>query len=115
MTNQYLGSGFDDFLEEEDILEECTAEAMKRVIAWEIQQALAETQLTKARFAIEMHSSRSQVDRLLDPANTSLSLKTLAAAAQIIGKQVNISFTDIPTAKEGEEIRKTYKQQTSRA
>lgn len=101
MSNQYLGSGFDDFLDEENILEECTAEAMKRVIAWEIQQALTDAKLSKTGFAKEIHSSRSQVDRLLDPTNTSLSLKTLAAAAQAVGKQVNISFTDLPAAKEG--------------
>lgn len=101
MTNQYLGSGLDDFLDEENILEECTAQAMKRVIAWEIQQALVEAKLSKTGFAREIHSSRSQVDRLLDPTNTSLSLKTLAAAAQAVGKQVSISFTDLPAAKEG--------------
>lgn len=96
MDNLHMGSGFDDFLEEEGILEECTAEALKRVIAWEFNQAMEKEHITKTKLARDIHSSRSQVDRLLDPTNTSLSLKTLAAAAQAMGKHIEINITDLP-------------------
>jgi len=96
MENKSIGSSFDDFLEQNDLLEECTAAALKRVIAWQINESMQLMHLTKSQLAEEMHTSRSSLDRLLDPANTSLSLKTLANAANAMGKQVQISLVDAP-------------------
>ena len=69
MTNPHLGSTFKSFLEEEGILEEVEVLAQKRVIAWQIEQAMEEQGITKVEMAERMHTSRTQVDRLLDPDN----------------------------------------------
>ncbi len=70
--DQYTGSDFDEFLAEEGILEEVTARAHKRLLALQLQDAIEATQLTKTELAERMQTSRSQLDRLLDPENTSI-------------------------------------------
>ena len=92
MKKKHIGSSFDKFLEEENCLEEVTALAIKRVIAWQIKQAMKEHRLTKAAMAKTMKTSRSQLDRLLDPNNSSLTLGTLASVARILGKQVEFKL-----------------------
>jgi predicted XRE-type DNA-binding protein len=92
MTNEHIGSSFDDFLAEDGILETVTARALKRVIAWQIEQAMKESHLTKADLAEAMHTSRSQLDRLLDPDNESLTLSTLTSAARALGKGVEVKL-----------------------
>lgn len=94
MTNKYIGSDFDDFLEEEGLLSEVTAESLKRVIAWQIQNFLDENELKKTAFAKTLKTSRSQLDRLLDPEKTNLELKTLVSTAKAMGKHVEIRFVD---------------------
>jgi antitoxin HicB len=84
----------EDFLKEEGILEECTNTAMKRVIAWQVEQAMQERGLTKAAMAQQMHTSRAALDRLLDPENTSVTLNTLQRAAAVVGKRVQITLED---------------------
>ena len=92
--NKHIGSTFDDFLEEENLLVETSAEALKRVLAWQISDYLEEHQITKTLFAKQMKTSRSQLDRLLDPQNTNISLKTLVGTAKAMGKHVEIRIID---------------------
>ena len=88
------GSSFDSFLEEEGILEEVEARAIKRVIAWQLEQAMKERHITKKAMAQSMGTSRSQLDRLLDPNNTAVHLKTLSRAARLIGKRLSVTMDD---------------------
>lgn len=92
MKNERIGSSFDDFLAEDNLLEEVTARAIKRVIAWQIKQAMKESHLTKAAMAKVMNTSRSQLDRLLDPNNSALTLGTLASVARVLGKRVEFKL-----------------------
>ena len=93
MAKKNIGSSFDDFLKEEAMLEEVTAVAMKRVIAWQIAQEMKVQQLTKTALAKRMHTSRAALNRLLDENDSSLTLTTLASAAAALGKKVNLQFT----------------------
>lgn len=90
--NPHEGSSFDDFLREEGIYEECTAKALKRVLAWQIEQEMKSKHISKTAMADLMHTSRSQLDRLLDPDNTGVSLDTLYRAAAAIGRSLNMSL-----------------------
>lgn len=86
MNNQYIGSNFDTFLEEEGILSEVEAIAIKRVIAYQIQEAMNQAGLSKSEMAKRMNTSRSSLQRLLDPKNSSLNLQTITKAALVLGK-----------------------------
>lgn len=90
--NKHIGSSFDSFLEEENILAKTTAEALKRVITWQIKNFLETNHITKSTFAQQMKTSRSQLDRLLDPENTTISLKTLVSTANAMGKHIEIKI-----------------------
>ena len=90
MNNPHVGSSFDDFLAEDGLLSECQAEAMKRVIAWQIGQYLESKGVNKSAFAKLLGTSRSQLDRLLDPDNAGVNLKTLAHAAEVMGKKLEL-------------------------
>jgi DNA-binding Xre family transcriptional regulator len=92
MSKKNIGSRFDDFLEEEAILEDATAVALKRVIAWQIAEEMKAQQITKTELAKRMHTSRAALNRLLDEADPSLTLTTLASAAAALGRKVNIQF-----------------------
>jgi len=92
MAKKNIGSSFDDFLKEEAILEEVTAVAMKRVIAWQIAREMKVQQLTKTALAKRMHTSRAALNRLLDENDSSLTLTTLASAAAALGKKVNLQL-----------------------
>jgi antitoxin HicB len=93
----HSGSSFDSFLQEEGIRDEVEAVAIKRVLAWQLEQAMKEQQKTKQAMARELHTSRSQLDRLLDPRNVSVSLDTMARAAKALGKSLVIRITDMNT------------------
>lgn len=93
------GSAFDSFLEEEGIREEVEAIAIKRVLAWQLEQAMRRQQKTKQAMAKQLHTSRSQLDRLLDPRNVSVTLDTITRAARALGKRLIIRVTDAPAAK----------------
>lgn len=93
MGKQNIGSSFDDFLQEEAMLEEVSAVALKRVIAWQIAEEMKAQQLTKARLAARMHTSRAALDRLLDENDPGLTLTTLASAAAALGQRVDIRLT----------------------
>jgi predicted XRE-type DNA-binding protein len=88
------GSTFDSFLEEEGIREEAEAVALKRVIAWQLEQAMQEQQKTKQAMAKQLRTSRSQLDRLLDPQNASVTLETITRAARALGKRILIRVAD---------------------
>lgn len=88
MANKHVGSSFDDFLSEEGRLEEATATAMKRIIAWQIEQEMKAQKLSKTAMAERMHTSRSALNRLLDEEDTSLTLTTLASALSVLGKRM---------------------------
>ncbi len=96
----HSGSSFESFLEEEGIREEVEAAAIKRVLAWQLQQAMQQRKLTKKSMANQLHTSRSQLDRLLDPNNVSVSLDTMARAAQVLGKSLEIRFRDRRPARQ---------------
>jgi len=91
--NQYSGSNFDDFLAEEGILEEVSVKAQKRLLALQLADIMENTQVTKTALAEKMHTSRSQIDRLLDPDNTTITLESLDRLARAVNKQLRIEFT----------------------
>jgi len=91
----HSGSTFDSFLEEEGIRAEVEAVAIKRVLAWQLAEAMQEQQKTKQAIAKELHTSRSQLDRLLDPENVSVTLDTITRAARALGKRVIIRVADV--------------------
>jgi len=90
----HSGSTFDSFLEEEGIREEGEAVAIKRVLAWQLEQAMQKQQKTKQTMAKQLHTSRSQLNRLLDPENISVTLDTITRAARVLGKRVILRVTD---------------------
>jgi len=92
--NPHQGSSFDDFLKEEGIYEEVTATAMKRVLAWQIAQAMKKQRVTKSAMAKRMRTSRAALDRLLDADNTSVTLQTMGRAAAVLGKELSITLKD---------------------
>ena len=93
--NKHIGSSFDDLLKEDGIYEEVTAHAVKRVLAWQLQQAMKDAGIGKAEMARRMKTSRSQVDRFLDPENDSVLLETIQKAASVVGKRVVIGLEDV--------------------
>src|SRR5579864_6829614 len=90
--NPNRGSSFEDFLKEEGILEASTTTAVKRVLAWQIEQAMRAQRITKSAMAARMHTSRSQLERLLDPEKTGVSLETMQRAAAVIGRGLRIEL-----------------------
>lgn len=92
MKNKYLGGNFDDFLEEEGTLAETEAIAVKRVIAFQIEELMKKKRLSKTVLAEKMHTSRSALNRLLDPTNVSITLQTLESAALALGKRLKIKL-----------------------
>lgn len=94
MSKKHSGSTFDSFLEEEGMLEEATEVAIKRVLAWQIQQAMKENKLSKVEMSRRMRTSRSQLDRLLDPHQTNIKLHTMQRAAAVLGKRLQIVLVD---------------------
>lgn len=94
-NNPYIGSSLDDFLEEDGVLSEINAVALKRVLAWQVLQEMKKRGLSKSQMAVAMNTSRPSLDRLLDPNNISVTLKTMERAAAILGKRLRIELVDI--------------------
>ena len=92
MGKKNIGGSLDDFLKEEAMLEDATAVALKRVIAWQIAEEMKTQHLTKTELAKRMHTSRAALNRLLDEDDTSLTLTTLASAAAALGKTINFQL-----------------------
>ena len=93
MDKKHNGGDFDDFLRDEGILDEAEAIAAKRVIAYQISQEMQRAHISHSELARRMKTSRSAVDRLLDPANPSVTLVTLERAASAVGKRLKIQLT----------------------
>ena len=87
-----IGSSFDDFLKEDGIYEETHDIAVKRVLAWQIAQAMKDQHISKTKMAERMKTSRTQIERLLDPKNNSVQLDTLQRAAHIVGRRLVIQL-----------------------
>jgi DNA-binding Xre family transcriptional regulator len=87
-----IGSSFDEFLKDEGIYEEVTARAIKRVIARQLDALMQEQGLTKSELARRMDTSRTQLDRLLDPDNESVTLATLTRAAHAVGRNLRMEL-----------------------
>ena len=94
--NPYTGSDFDDFLKNEGVYEEVQAKALKRALSEQLGDSMQAAKLTKAGMAQKMETSRSQLDRVLDPDNTSIQLDTLIKAARSVGKVVEIKIKKAP-------------------
>jgi predicted XRE-type DNA-binding protein len=92
MSKKHMGSSIDDFLKEEGIFEETQAHAIKEVVAWQLAQAMKKRKLSKSRMAALLKTSRTQVDRLLDPKND-ITLSSLQRAAALVGRRVTIELT----------------------
>ncbi len=90
--NPHEGSSFDDFLKEDGIYEECTAGALKKVLAWQLEEEMKKKNITKKVMAERMETSRSQLDRLLDPEKTGVSLETMQRAASVVGRELRIDL-----------------------
>jgi len=92
MKNKSIGSSFDDFLVEEGISDEVEAGAIKKIIAYQLQEAIEKEHLTKTALAIRLETSRAAVDRILDPENESITLLTLKKAANVLGKKLRFEL-----------------------
>jgi antitoxin HicB len=90
--NRHVGSDFDDFLREEGLLADAEAVAIKRVVALQLAAMMKKKRISKAEMARRMKTSRSALDRLLDPQNASVTLQTLERAAQALGKRLRVEF-----------------------
>ena len=97
MIKGTIGSSFDEFLKEEGIHDDVQAVAIKRVLSWQLLQAMDSEHITKAEMARRMQTSRSHLNRLLDPENERVQLDTLIKAAAAIGKRVRIELENSPT------------------
>ena len=91
MSNKHMGSSMDDFLKQEGIFEEAQAQAMKEVVAWQLAEAMKERKISKNKMAKLLKTSRTQVDRLLDPKND-ITLSSLQRAAAMVGRRVSIEL-----------------------
>lgn len=90
-----IGSSFESFLAEEGMADSVDEAAVKEVIAWQVAQAMQQRGLTKTAMAKAMRTSRTQLERLLDPANTGVALHTLYRAAAVLGRRLQIVLTEI--------------------
>ena len=91
MTKKHMGSSIDDFLKHEGIFEEAQAQAIKEVVAWQLAEAMKQQKISKNRMATLLKTSRTQVDRLLDPKND-ITLSSLQRAAAMVGRRVSIEL-----------------------
>jgi antitoxin HicB len=91
MKRKHVGSSLDDYLKDEGTFDEAQARAIKEVVVWQLTEAMAKRSLSKARLAVMLKTSRSQVDRLLDPA-CDVTLSTLQRAAALVGRKVQIEL-----------------------
>jgi len=91
MSKKHMGSSIDEFLKAEGIFEETQAEAIKEVVAWQLAEAMKQRKISKSRMATLLKTSRTQVDRLLDPKND-ITLSSLQRAAAMVGRKVSIEL-----------------------
>jgi antitoxin HicB len=91
MSKKHMGSSLDDFLREEGIFEEAQAQAVKEVVAWQLAEAMKKQKISKNKLATMLKTSRTQVDRILDPKND-ITLGSLQRAAAMVGRRVTIEL-----------------------
>ena len=91
MSKKHMGSSLDDFLREEGLFEEAQAQAVKEVVAWQLAEAMKKQKISKNKLAKLLKTSRTQVDRILDPKND-ITLGTLQRAAAMVGRRVTIEL-----------------------
>lgn len=92
MKRKHVGTKFEDFLAEDGILEECRAAAIKFKIARELEKAMSDQNMSKTEIAKRLRTSRTGVDRLLDPKNTSITLRSMAKVANFLGKRIEFAL-----------------------
>ena len=100
MKKKNIGSTFDSWLREEGLYEEVSANAIKRVVARQVEDAMKQKRLTKAEMARRMHTSRAALDRLLDPKNDAVTLVTLRKAAAVVGATMAV----VPKRRDGRSL-----------
>jgi antitoxin HicB len=91
MSKKHMGSSIDDFLKEEGVFEEAQAQAVKEVVAWQLAEVMKKQKISKNKMAALLKTSRTQVDRLLDPRND-ITLSSLQRAAAVVGRRVSIEL-----------------------
>ncbi len=91
MSRKHIGTRLDDFLKEEGIFEEAQSQAIKEVVAWQLAKAMKKKKISKNKMAVLLHTSRSQVDRLLS-ATDDITLSSLQRAAAMVGRRVSIEL-----------------------
>jgi plasmid maintenance system antidote protein VapI len=91
MSKKHMGSSIDDFLKKEGIFEEAQAQAVKEVVAWQLAEAMKKKKISKNKMAALLKTSRTQIDRLLDPEND-ITLTSLQRAAAMVGRRVSIKL-----------------------
>lgn len=94
--NKHLGSSFDAFLVKEGLFEEVTSVAWKRVLSWQVSEAMKREGISKTEMARRMNTSRSHLERFLDPDNPNVLLETVQKAASAVGKRMTIALQDAP-------------------
>ena len=94
VRNKHRGSTLDDFLAQEGVLEKFQARAIKEVVAWQLAEAMRERRLSKNQLAKQMNTSRTQVDRVLDPEAGNVTIETLQRAAAIVGRRVKLELVE---------------------
>ncbi len=92
MKKKNIGSSFDSWLREEGLYEQATSNAIKRVLARQVAEAMKERKISKAAMAKRMHTSRASLDRLLDPENDAVTLSTLQKAAAVVGRELRLEL-----------------------
>ncbi len=90
--NAAIGSSLQSLLEEEGVFNECNAQAIKQVLAWQLEQVMKENGMTKSSMAEKMNTSRAALDRLLDPENTAVTLHTIIKAASAVGRSIRLEL-----------------------
>lgn len=92
MKREHIGSDFDGFLQEEGLLAECEAGALKRVVAWQLEQEMKRRKMSRAKLASRMKTSRSVIDRLFAPDESSVTLQLLEQAALALGRKLKLEL-----------------------
>lgn len=92
IDKKHIGTSFDSFLEEQDLLQESDTVALKRVIAYALEEKMKADNMSVARLAKELETSRTAICRILDPENTSITLNTIEKVAKYLGKRIILSF-----------------------
>ncbi|MGA7869405.1 MAG: helix-turn-helix transcriptional regulator [Candidatus Binatus sp.] len=89
---KHVGSSLDELLAEDGTLAEAEVAALKRLIAWQVERGMGEKRMSKSNMARAMRTSRAALDRLLDPKNESVTLRTMARAAKVLGKRLRLEL-----------------------